>query len=123
MATSINNRYTNPQSTTHRLMQSMIDAGLDYSSLAHIHSLADILTEELEAHENLHMFVSNVRVHRDEAGEYRSANIEVSAYYFDDRMGIVFEQDGSIAFAGWADSENVKPFHRAFERWVDTLKA
>lgn len=50
------------------------------------------------------------------------AAITVSGSYFDKREGITFNQDGFIGFAGWASSNNVKPFVDAFEKWLDWLR-
>ena len=47
-----------------------------------------------------------------------SAFIRVDGGYFEDREAISFNPDGFIGFAGWADSSNIRPFLRAFARWM-----
>lgn len=64
------------------------------------------------------MHVCRRKVKPSPDGGIESAFITVWAHYFDGREGISFNRDGRIGFAGWADSNNVKPMHRAFERWV-----
>ncbi|MDN0064849.1 hypothetical protein [Collinsella ihumii] len=48
----------------------------------------------------------------------RSAFLRVSGFYFSGREAISFNEDGFIGIAGWADDTNVKPFLRAFHKWV-----
>lgn len=48
----------------------------------------------------------------------RSAFLSVSGFYFSGREAISFNEDGFIGIAGWADDTNVKPFLRAFHKWV-----
>lgn len=53
---------------------------------------------------------------------YKEAFIIVKCDNFSIREGISFNKDGFIGFAGWSDSDNVRPFIDAFEEWVDILK-
>lgn len=48
----------------------------------------------------------------------KSAFLRVSGFYFQGREAISFNEDGFIGIAGWADDTNVKPFLRAFGKWV-----
>lgn len=48
----------------------------------------------------------------------KSAFLRVSGFYFSGREAISFNEDGFIGIAGWADDTNVKPFLRAFHKWV-----
>lgn len=50
--------------------------------------------------------------------EMTSAFIRVDSHYFEGREAISFNRDGFIGFAGWADDTNVKPFVRAFNKFV-----
>ena len=52
----------------------------------------------------------------------KEAFIIVKCDNYSYREGISFNKDGFIGFAGWADSDNVRPFLDAFEQWVDILK-
>lgn len=48
----------------------------------------------------------------------KSAFLRVSGFYFQGREAISFNSDGFIGIAGWADNTNVKPFLRAFHKWI-----
>lgn len=52
----------------------------------------------------------------------KEAFIIVKCDNYSYREGISFNSDGFIGFAGWADSDNVRPFLDAFEQWVDKIK-
>lgn len=54
----------------------------------------------------------------DERQGIKSAFLYVSGYYFSGREAISFNEDGFIGFAGWANGTNIKPFLRAFYKWV-----
>lgn len=54
--------------------------------------------------------------------KYKEAFIMVKCDNYSVRTGISFNKDGYIGFAGWADSDNVKPFIQAFKEWVDIIK-
>ena len=45
------------------------------------------------------------------------------ADYFDDREAVSFNTDGFVGFAGWADSENVKPVIDGFMDWLTEISA
>ena len=47
-----------------------------------------------------------------------AAFIRVSSNYFSGREAISFNEDGFIGFAGWAGGTTIKPFIRAFYRWI-----
>jgi hypothetical protein len=47
----------------------------------------------------------------------------VDGSYYKQRECISFNRDGFIGFAGWADSNNVAPIHRAFVEWCDEIKS
>lgn len=49
------------------------------------------------------------------------SKIKVDGSYFKGREAITFNKDGFIGFAGWASGRNLKPFVRAFEKWLDWL--
>lgn len=51
-------------------------------------------------------------------GKLESAFIKVDSHYFEGREAISFNRDGFIGFAGWADDTNIKPFVRAFNKFV-----
>lgn len=55
-------------------------------------------------------------------GMFHEAFIVVTCDNYSKRSGISFNSDGWIGFAGWSDSDNVRPFIDAFEIWVDKLK-
>lgn len=69
---------------------------------------------ELEMHMR-----KNPKIKTSVYGGLKSAFLRVDGPYFTDREAISFNEDGFIGFAGWASSENVKPFHDAFVEWVD----
>lgn len=58
-----------------------------------------------------------VRLSKDRPG-IEAAFIFVSSNYFSGREAISFNEDGFIGFAGWASGTTIKPFIRAFYRWV-----
>lgn len=59
------------------------------------------------------------RIEQDqETGGIRSAFLRVSGFYFSGREAVSFNEDGFVGFAGWADRANIKPFLRAFVRWM-----
>lgn len=41
---------------------------------------------------------------------------------WNEREAISFNRDGFIGFAGWADSNNVKPFLEGVENWLSELQ-
>ena len=53
---------------------------------------------------------------------FKQAYIKVLCDNYSIREGISFNRDGFIGFAGWSDSDNVRPFIDAFEEWVDEIK-
>jgi len=52
-------------------------------------------------------------------GSIKEFYIHCKGSWFDRREAISFNKDGFIGFAGWASSENVKPFIKAFVKWCD----
>lgn len=52
----------------------------------------------------------------------RWSEIRVDGPYFLNREAITFNPDGFIGFAGWASSDNVYPFIKAFEKWCDQIE-
>lgn len=58
-----------------------------------------------------------VRLSKERPG-IEAAFIRVSSNYFSGREAISFNEDGFIGFAGWASDTNIKPFIRAFYRWI-----
>ena len=62
----------------------------------------------------------NIKLDKNLKMEY--AHIKVDSHYFEGREAISFNRGGWIGFAGWASSENIKPFCNAFCEWVDVLQ-
>lgn len=65
---------------------------------------------------------------KDGVGTYRvgrlkekQKDIRVKAYYFKDRQGVTFEDDGFVGIAGWADDTNVQPILRALIAWAEEV--
>lgn len=116
-----------------------IDAGLSYKNIGskEFYLLVNILTDELAKYTDkdgviLPMTISKKPkrnapvINFDAEGCLKNAFIKVDSFYFDGREAISFNQmnlknEFWIGFAGWADSDNVKPFTTAFEKWVDKL--
>lgn len=63
-----------------------------------------------------------VKVEMSDSGGIKCAFIRCNGTYFKGREAISFNSDGYIGFAGWADLKNLKPFHRAFKRWMDEMR-
>lgn len=101
-------------------------SGFDYSVLTrpNIEMLAGLLSTELAAFARdggMVMSVADKTIWNDRVGT-SSCEITVGGPYFKDREAITFNRNGFIGFAGWASSNNVQPFIRAFVRWVEWLK-
>lgn len=47
--------------------------------------------------------------------------LTIKGTYFDKREAITFNRNGFIGFAGWASSDNTKPFIYGFIKWCDEL--
>ena len=102
-------------------------SGFDYSVLTtpNVEMLAGLLSVELSdfaKHGGMEMVVAYKEIWRDKSMKVTSCRITVDGPYFKDRMGIAFDRDGFIGFAGWASSNNIRPFVQAFVTWVDWLK-
>lgn len=100
----------------------------NYSMLreVHINHLRLLISEELVNHDKeINMSVKVPRkkdnvVLKTKGLKYAAINVQGS--YFDNREGITFNENGFIGFAGWASDYNVRPFVRAFEKWMDWLE-
>lgn len=105
-------------------------AGLSYEQIAEndIRALDGYLAIEYAQHVrdgggvNMHAcyrkkYQPEVRLSKDRPG-IEAAFIFVSSNYFSGREAISFNEDGFIGFAGWASETTIKPFIRAFYRWV-----
>ncbi|SSM54506.1 Uncharacterised protein [Acinetobacter baumannii] len=55
-------------------------------------------------------------------GGMAHAAIKCSADYFKGRQAVDFEKNGFIGFAGWSDSQALKPILEAFVEWCDLMK-
>lgn len=49
------------------------------------------------------------------------AGIRCSAFYFENREAVSFNDDRFIGFAGWAADDNVQPILEGFAEWVTEL--
>lgn len=90
--------------------------------------LKNILKEELNSFFNQNHWIkfynrnnkNDLQFNPDGSIEY--AFLRCKGSWFDDREAISFNRDGFIGFAGWADSTNIRPFRRAFFKWLIWLK-
>ncbi|MGM0215048.1 hypothetical protein [Enterococcus sp. AZ109] len=109
--------------TTNEAREYFKEVGLSYDKIfeADIWNLWAYVAGELaNADENetlkMSLVTKSVKINVD-CGGLKSAFVEVSGPYFDKREGISFNTDGFIGFAGWASSNNLQPFVKAFMRW------
>ena len=86
----------------------------------HIYLLVYFVQNELDNFENKSMEVIKINIKMRKNG-LKFAEILVKGSNFKSREGITFNQDGFIGFAGWADSENQKPFVTGFFKWIDYI--
>ena len=110
-----------------------INASLSYEDIAEsdFYLLLSILSNELQKYtspQGIKMKISN-RIKRnqpniklDKNSKMEYAHIKVDSHYFEGREAISFNRGGWIGFAGWASTENIKPFCKAFCEWIDVLK-
>jgi len=54
-------------------------------------------------------------------GKILYGGIYIDGSYFNRREGVFFEDNGRIAFCGWADGENKMPIINAFIKWCDWM--
>lgn len=97
----------------------------DYKKIGsfEIDNLIKLLEVELSKPNNLNLKICPIRK-RDIAyvdGYIKHCYIMVDGEYFKRREAISFNNGGFIGFAGWASSENSKPIHKAFIKWVKSL--
>ena len=103
------------------------DKGLTYSVLntQSIKLLKNLVQKEINKMKNDtsdYILVSINRL-RPVASQLKNGWVEltVKGTYFDSREAITFNRDGFIGFAGWASTENTKPFIDGFIKWCDYL--
>lgn len=105
-------------------------AGLSYEQITEndIRALDGYLAIEYAQHVrdgggvNMHTcyrkkYQPEVRLSKERPG-IEAAFIRVSSDYFSGREAISFNEDGFIGFAGWASGTTIKPFIKAFYRWI-----
>jgi len=114
------------------------EKGLSYLNIKkeQIEILQNLLKEELSSFEN-HGFIMKLCALRKNDVEFNDDGTLKKCYFrakgiikgsnngiykpiihFKEREAISFNQDGFIGFAGWADSTNVVPFLKAFNRFT-----
>lgn len=77
---------------------------------------------EFNGSNGIEMTLSKKIIVKEKNGALIEAFLEVSGSHFKKREAISFNDDGFIGFAGWASSNNTKPFIDAFIKWCDFLK-
>ena len=105
------------------------DEGLDYSVLSYetLEELLKLVEISLENHNDSSAELKMKAAKRwkiktdEDSGDIKAAYLTVDGPYFKNREAISFDDGGWIGFAGWASSENTKPFTQAFMRWVAWL--
>ena len=102
-------------------------SGFTYQTLTapKLEMLSGLLSQELSVFAmdgNMYMTVAKKTIWWNKDGSISSCEIIVDGPYFKDREGITFNRNGFIGFAGWASSNNVQPFIRAFVLWIEWLK-
>lgn len=106
--------------------------GLTYKDIGskEVAELIKMIELELSNSENnLQMKICDVRksdIKFKEDGTLKNLYLMVDGFYFKRREAISFNTeniDGQffIGFAGWASTENYKPFINAFVKWVDFI--
>jgi hypothetical protein len=106
-----------------------LDCGLSYKDIGvgELLLLQTFLYMELEkSREQTSGMVLNykkTRLNVDKETGLINAFFVVDGEYYAHRECISFNRDGFIGFAGWADSNNVAPIHRAFCDWCDEVKS
>lgn len=114
------------------------ECGLEYSKIhiLKLDRLMEYINRELYRFNKqsyiFHMYLNRntVRNHKEdwtlkEAYFYVSGQIHLEReknLLFIKREAISFNADGVIGFAGWASSDNVQPFLKAFVDWCDYLR-
>lgn len=113
-----------------KVRQRFIDNNLSYEDIGskEFFKLVGILNDELANFDGrFKMSISSRRkrdlpqINFDKKGCLKSAFIKVSAYYFEAREAISFNEDGFIGIAGWASGYNTKPFVNALNKWMDEI--
>lgn len=113
---------------TEQAREIWLDAGFDYSVLTvpKVEMLVGLLSIELSSFAmdgGMEMSVGDKTIWKD--GDLTRTvwcEISVNGPYFSNREAITFNRDGSIGFAGWATTNNLEPFIKAFVLWVEWLK-
>lgn len=100
--------------TRNAVRQSVSDAGLSCPTEDQITILHGHIARELIAFNGIR---ETYRV-----SKIKGRSIRVKAFYFKDRQGVTFEDDGFVGIAGWADEVNVQPILRALLSWVQELQ-
>lgn len=103
------------------------NAGFDYSVLTvpKVEMLAGLLSMELSSFAmdgGMEMSVADKSIWKNKGGRTVWCEIYVTGPYFNNREAITFNRDGFIGFAGWASTNNLEPFIKAFVLWVEWLK-
>ena len=104
------------------------EKGLSYKIVnrKNIDILIGFLNKELKEHDsNFPMRLSKI-VHYNSymkpcPSEMNHCHLYVNGGYFKKRQAISFEGNGFIGFAGWASTNNIQPFVRAFIKWCDWM--
>lgn len=64
---------------------------------------------------------SKIDMRKKTNGSIINCYLYINSHYFTRRECISFNTGGFIGFAGWADSNNLKPILRAFIEWCDAM--
>lgn len=121
-------RYRKTMEKTSEEMRNIFNNSLSYSDIGskEIYKLIQLINEELTDSDNeIQMKLCALRnkdITYDENGSIKKCFIMVDGFYFKRREAISFNNNGFIGFAGWADTENSKPFINAFEKWVNIVR-
>lgn len=102
-------------------------AGLNYGqiTLTKIKKLQELLDFHLNASGVFRASMScdkKIDFKFTDDGGMAHASIKCSADYFKGRQAVDFEKNGFIGFAGWSDSQALKPILEAFVEWCDLMK-
>ncbi len=111
------------------LRQKFINNGLSYKDIGskEIVKLKSLIEIELSSFNNDGFLMQLEKTPKKyckfngEDGSIKEFYFKVKGNYFRKREAISFNTGGFIGFAGWASSENTKPFLVAFDKWVDYL--
>jgi len=121
----------NRDTINQRARKHFADLGLTYKDIGskEFFGLVKLLDEILPKNEFTYfeMKVSKFpkgnapKIELDNDGSIKSAFIRCDGPYFKGREAISFNRDGFIGFAGWADTNNTRPFTETFIKWCDNI--